>query len=102
VSETPPFLARVGGTGRYRFHAADGQVYAVYDVVFERGKLRPLQLGSRRATTRLFRPASGMWRTYRFPDSEKREPDVFDLERQLRAATYYSPEPINIGERRPW
>jgi hypothetical protein len=101
MPETPPYLERVAGAGRYRFHSSDGNTYAVYDVVFRAGRHVRTQLGSRSAQSRIFRPADGMWRLYRFPDAEKRGPDVFDLERQLRAAMFYSPERFDASTHAP-
>lgn len=103
---TPPWLEQLSGD-RYRFHAAAGGIWRIYDFRLEADTTNGTSrrrvyknLGVARAEYRAFVPAKGPKRVYKFKPGESHRSDVMDLELQLRASEYLGTR--QIENRMPW
>jgi hypothetical protein len=83
------------------FTASDGVVYRVLDVLMRDGRLRAGDPPTSWAKSRVFRPAEGWRRLYRFVAGESREPTAAELERQFAGAEYLETEAFDADTRQP-
>lgn len=87
-----PRVEQVGDRTVY-FHTGDGTVYRVHDAYFSGGRHHRVPHASAKAKSRIFVPAQGHRRLYRFTERESRALTAELLEQQLRNAEYLPTEP---------
>ena len=76
----------------------DGQRYRVLDCTMRNGALVFANPPAPWATSRVFRPATGYRRLYRFVKGESRDPTPDALARQLRGADYMATMPPGAAD----